>query len=65
MKKAMALRCMNWKKGQICTQMIPLLKRGETNQRLGLKTTLVNTCWAIEEHQCMQNRGYPWIIRYG
>ena len=36
---------------EICTQMIPILKRGETNYGIALKTTLMNTCRAIEERE--------------
>ena len=31
--------------------MIPILKRGETNYGIALKTTLMNTCRAIEERE--------------
>jgi len=31
--------------------MIPILKLGETNYGIALKTTLMNTCRAIEERE--------------
>ena len=47
MKKTTALGYMTWKKGQWCAyQMLHLF-----NQGIVLKTTLINTWWAIEEKE--------------
>ena len=61
MKKTTALGYMNWKKGRWCAyQMLRLFKWGLTNQGIVLKTTIINTYWALTKERESLTRAYAW-----
>jgi len=61
MKKTTALGYMNWKRGQWCAyQMLRLFKWGLTNQGIVLKTTIINTYWALTKERESLTRAYAW-----
>ena len=65
MKKTTALGYMTWKKGQWCAyQMLRLLKWGLTNQGIVLKTTLINTYWALKKGSGSLCLEYLWRPTY-